>query len=537
MNEPRPAVTTAPFDGEAISRADREFLKSLGDHPLARHLLYSVPPPPRPNYEGCTTIADRQAAQETCFPAALDWLLVNYAYYADAFIGKGGIISLVDGKIGTIASLRGFMQPYVIVEEGPKGGLKKISVVDAWMSHPLRAHIDAVQTRPDRPRPTFEEDGLTVYNRYWPPAHPKSGGEIATFKTFFARLFPAQAEREWLWNYFAHKARKPWVPMVGVVMVAEDFGSGRGTLFEILGLLFGKDYVVPAAFDELTGKSAAARFNDRMANALFVVVNEAVAEDGHQQAQPRIAYDALRNVIEPSPTARRRFEAKGQHAYAQTSAASTLLATNHRDVIKLPPDDRRVSVLTCGPKMTATERTEIRAWMAVPENVGALYRALLATPAVPLDVFDPYGDPPPFAGRLEMIGMARSRIEDAYEAAMDALKGLSLFTTTQAKRLISYFGDYASGDWSDRALHAIAKNAYRLFDGRIRYRKRREIVYARTEAERRRWCPADKAMIVAALDRTEERIVRVINAGDNDLGDIAARLKAGGHKSLEDDED
>jgi len=64
MRELCPAVTTATFDGEAISQADREFLKSLGDHPLARHPLYSVPPPPRPNYEGCTTITDRQAAQE-----------------------------------------------------------------------------------------------------------------------------------------------------------------------------------------------------------------------------------------------------------------------------------------------------------------------------------------------------------------------------------------------------------------------------------------------------------------------------------------
>ena len=113
------------FDGDAISRADREFLASLGDHPLMRHPLYSVPPPPRPNYDGCITIAERQTAQEMCFPAALDWMLVNYAYYAGAFMGKGGIISLVDGKMGTIASLRGFMQPYVIVEEGPRGGLKK----------------------------------------------------------------------------------------------------------------------------------------------------------------------------------------------------------------------------------------------------------------------------------------------------------------------------------------------------------------------------------------------------------------------------
>jgi hypothetical protein len=200
-----------------------------------------------------------------------------------------------------------------------------------------------------------------------------------------------------------------------------------------------------------------------------------------------------------------------------------------RDVVKLPPKDRRFSVLTCGDPMTAAQRAEIRAWMAVPENIGALYRALLETPAVPLDVFDPFGVPPPFAGRLEMIGMAKSRIEDAYEAAMEALKGFPLFTTTQAQRLIGYFGSYTtSGEWANHAMHTIIKNAYRLrgaheTGGRIRYRKRREIVYASTVAERWRWLPADKAMIVVQLDRTEERVVAIMN--DSSQSDLEELLK------------
>jgi hypothetical protein len=273
MNEhSAPKAGTNAFDGAAISRADRDFLASLSDHPLVRHPLYSVPPPPRPNYEGCTTVDERAGAQAACSPAALDWMLVNYAYYTDAFMGKGGIISLVDGKIGTVASLRGFMQPYTTVEEGPRGGLKKTSVVDVWMMHPQRAQIEAVQTRSDRPRPTFTEDGVPVYNRYWPPAHPTGGGEIATVKTFFARFVPDEAERTWFWNWLAHKARKPWVPMVAIIMVAEEFGSGRGTLFEILELGFGADYAVPCEFGELTGRSPGARFNDRLATALFVFV-------------------------------------------------------------------------------------------------------------------------------------------------------------------------------------------------------------------------------------------------------------------------
>jgi hypothetical protein len=513
------------FDGEAVSRADREFLDSLNNHPLMQHPLYSVPPPPRPDYAGCTTTAERTARQRACFPAALDWMLVNYAYYADAFMGKGGIISLVDGKIGTITGLRGFMQPYVIVEEGPKGGLHKTSVVDAWMSHPLRAHIDGVQTRSDRPRPTFEEQGITVYNRYWPPVHPASGGEIETFKTFFERLVSDSTEREWFWNYLAHKARRPWVPMVAVVMVAEEHGSGRGTLFNILELLFGEDYVVPCTFGELTGAAAGARFNDRLANALIATVGEAADEDGHQQARRRLDYEALKNAIEPSPTARHRFEAKGQHAYAQRSARTTLVATNHRDVIKLPAADRRISVITCGRKMTPSERTEIRAWMAVPENIGALRRALLMRPAAPLDVFDPYGDPPPFAGRREMIGMGETRLQDAFWTATDALKGCPLFTMTQMQRLIAYFGDFKTGDWSDKARHAVAKNAYRLRErsesnNRIRYRKRQEIVYACTNADQRRWREADIGLIIRQLDIAEDRVTQVINAERDVLAEL-----------------
>jgi hypothetical protein len=518
-------MSTDRFDGEAISRADRELLIRLGDHPLLRNPLYSTPRPPLPDYATLATDAAVEAAQRACFAAALDWLLVNYAFCKSAFMGKGGIISLIDGEMGSLTSLRGFMQPYALMCEGPRGGTRIVSVVDDWMRHPLRVHIDKIQTRSDRPRPIFNEDGVNIYNRYWPPAHPASGGEIKTFEAFFARLIPNDTEREWMWNYLAHKARRPWVPMIAVIMVAEEFGTGRGTLFDILELLFGEDYVVPCTFGELTGTAAGARFNDRLANALIATVNEAADEDGYQQARRRLDYEALKNAIEPSPTARHRFEAKGQHAYAQRSARTTMIATNHRDVVKLPPADRRFCVITCGSKMTLAERADIRAWMEVPENIGALHRALLMRPAVPLDVFDPYDDPPPFAGRLEMIGMGETRLEDAYRTAIDTLDGCPLFTMTQMQRLIAYFGDFRTGDWSDKARHTVAKNAYRLRErnepnNRIKYRKRQEIIYARAKADQQRWHEADTGLIIRQLDMVEEWVTQVVNAERDVLADL-----------------
>ena len=92
---------------------------------------------------------------------------------------------------------------------------------------------------------------------------------------------------------------------------------------------------------------------------------------------------------------------------------------------------------------------------------------------------------------------------------------------TQAQRLIGYFGDYKTGDWSDKARHTVAKNAYRLrergeADNRIKYRNRQEVIYARTRDEQRRWRGADTRMIVAALDRAEERVTQV-TSGERDV--------------------
>jgi hypothetical protein len=59
------------------------------------------------------------------------------------------------------------------------------------MKQPRRQHIDGIQTRFDQRRPTFEEDGLVFYNRYWPPTHPAEGGETETFKRYFAQMLEA----------------------------------------------------------------------------------------------------------------------------------------------------------------------------------------------------------------------------------------------------------------------------------------------------------------------------------------------------------
>jgi hypothetical protein len=539
------------FDGEAIARAEREFLASLADHPFKRHPLFGAPRPPQPDFGELSTdkderaeqLEDQKEARAAVFDQVAAWMVVNYAYHKGAFAGKGGIISLAQGGPPlTDRNLTGLYKPYALVTVGDRGAVHYLNPFAIWMAHPRRQEIDDIQCRSDKPRPLYTEDGATIYNSYKPPVHPSEGGDIAAFETFFARLIPDAAEREWLWNYYSYKARHPWTPMVGLIIVATEYGTGRGTLFEILALLFGKNYVVPCSFDDLTKTSGGARFNSRHADALIIVVHEAVSEDGVQQNQKRLQYEQLKLVMDPSPTQPKKVEAKWGHAGSQVPAATINIATQHVDIVKLPPLDRRVCVVTGGRRMTVPEIKWIRAWMADPANIGALHRALLMRPAVPEAVFDPFGEPPAFAGRLEMIGASETRLEDAYGTAIGALKGCTLFTLTQMLTLIADFGNYSSGssDWSDKARFMVTKHAYRLRKrdephNRVVYQGRREIVYARTAELQQKWREADDRLIAEQLNRTSKVIESILNSATGRLGEAMRKYHAG--KSAKKDKD
>src|SRR5262245_46123486 len=155
------------FDGEAISRADREFLASLGDHLLKQNPLYGTPCPPQPEFGPFDPKDNVQtAARFEFFESVVHWMLANYAYREGAFMSKGGAISLVDGEIISLTDLRGRMAPWALLHIGPRGGIKMRSPVEDWMIAQARLSVRREETRPDRPRPTFTEDRYTIFNRY-----------------------------------------------------------------------------------------------------------------------------------------------------------------------------------------------------------------------------------------------------------------------------------------------------------------------------------------------------------------------------------
>src|SRR5262245_46464747 len=136
-------------------------------HPLTRHQLYGVPCPPPPDFwyakpEQETT--ELQVKKTAFFVTVVDWMLVNYAYRE-----AGGAISLVDGKISSLADLREGMAKWELSYLGKRDALKTRSPVSQWRNSRARLSICRAEKRSDRTWPIFTEDGRTVFNHYRPP--------------------------------------------------------------------------------------------------------------------------------------------------------------------------------------------------------------------------------------------------------------------------------------------------------------------------------------------------------------------------------
>jgi hypothetical protein len=510
--------------GEKLKRAARERVAAADAKPEPEpETDEASPPQPDRQATPMDQIAIVADAGQT-HRNAVDWLLQEMAWASSAFMARGGIVPIYPGggEPVTVNALRTEMRAYDLVETGPRGGIKRISPIDAWLTLPEKVRVAGWRMRPQLPRPLFREGGHLFINTYAPPAHLTQGGELATFERFLERLIPDVVERAWFLQWLAHKVRAPWVPMVAIIMVAREYGTGRGTLGEILGKLFGETYVKPCDFAMFTGSSAAARFNTMFADALVVLVNEATEEDGHRWHVRRSAYEALKSTVDPNGSMLRRYEAKGQNAYFGPSAMSTIVATNNLDAVKLPENDRRFCVITnSNEPMTSEEREELRQWMADPTNIGALYRRLGALPADA--TFDPYW-PPRFAGKRDMIELAQTDIDQAYATARVFVP--ALFTMTQILALMEKSGEYLTSDWARRARVMIPRRTFRVrgHSSRISYRGKPEAVYAKSEAGGKRFAEASPDAVRSELDETQKVVnkkVRLMPGAGEPSGDKA----------------
>lgn len=387
-------------------------------------------------------------------------LLETYAFCPNM---KNGVVPIWANKIAegmSMASFRTMMQPWVEEEVGPRGGIRKVHPVDLWASSSRRVTVEGLRLRPDKPRPTYEEDGKLWINTYAPPQHSGTGS-VSLWLEYMESLLPDATEREWFIDWLAHKYARPWVPGPGVVMVARRFGTGRGTLGAILKQLFGGPYVRQVPFSIVSGQSYQSQYTEWLAESLLVLVNESSETGGGSTyATKRDTYERLKELIEPRAE-ERYIVMKSAPSFMGFSYASFLIATNHVDALPIPADDRRLAVLTNGEPREEAFWDRLNAWKDEPGNIAALADWLLARG---WRDYSPYVAPPMFEAKSLMVDANQSELDDRLEEVLGSLVG-ECFTIQQIVNLVGDDHDARSAfprQWEQVVKRLIQSRCYRV---------------------------------------------------------------------------
>lgn len=278
----------------------------------------------------------------------LDSLLAEFAYCA---VEQRPVLPIGGGGGMTLAAFRTLMLPYAVEVTGPRGGTRTINPVSMWECDALRVDVAGSRYRPDVADRLCVVDGEVFINTYRPPeagdAGDRAASAVEAFEALLSHLLVREDERAWFRMWVAAKAQRPWVAGCGVLMVAEEQGTGRGTLINMLSAVYGARNVKPVTSIELMGGSGQGQYNGWQADSVLVTCDEVMAGDdggGAMTWKRREAYEKLKQLVDPQ---RRAVTIRRKHieAYDTEVFASFLLATNHTNALPLAHNDRRFAVL------------------------------------------------------------------------------------------------------------------------------------------------------------------------------------------------
>ena len=348
------------------------------------------------------------------------WLIENYGYCALS----DSIIELFKPRQECQLKPLAFNRLYRgwrVEEVGPKGGKKYIYATAYWEVDEKRVDIEGIRMRPDMPFPIYEENGRKFKNTYQKPQHTL-GGDLEPFLAFMERFIPDKVEREWLFDWMAHKQARPDIPGTAIMFVADDedsinegtYGTGRGFFFRTVHRLYGEQYARAQTFSVMDGSSGQAQFTAWMHGSVLVTVDESrTSATAYRRGERSATYEILKDIVDPAPK-RHEFKVKGGQAIDGMSYCSFMVATNHGDALAIPEGDRRFTILSNGRPMLPIERSTIAAWLDQPDSIGALSGFLTSRN---LDYFDMY-QPLETGGKSRMVDKARTDVENIMRGFM-----------------------------------------------------------------------------------------------------------------------
>jgi len=427
-------------------------------------------------------------------------LLNSFAY---CMAQKNPVVPLYTDDMNTVYSMNNFRLEYAPHSEAAMGGkdgtkeLKtRINPVDLWVNSTRRINVSGLQMRPDKPRPTFEENGRLWVNIYKQPVYDAAPEGVEVFLDFMEHLVPDPDERAYTLDALAHKLRYPAVPGPGLLMVSPRQGAGRGTLFSVLRQLYGPKYARRVDPVTLTGEGNQSQYNTWMASATVVLIDELFnAGDGAVYWRRKKAYDRIKALIDPASREVEIIQKTLNNVVAQTYT-SFFMATNNPNALPLDEDDRRICVITNGGKLE--ENPDLKDRLMAHRVGGDFTDGFVAGVATvlaarSLEGFDAFAAPPMTAGKISMIHRNTTDVAEAADAVIEELPGdyvtRNAFVERVRRKISDNGGDHHSHKHLlEEARERIDRSSW-FFMGRVKINQKenKADVWARSEAHAKRW--------------------------------------------------
>lgn len=371
----------------------------------------------------------------------------------------------------TLQHFHNSLRQFYREEIGPQGGRKLVWLSELWMQHPERYNVATIGMRPDQPWPVYEEDKTKHINTYRPTLLSSAGGDAAPGFAFFERLLPKEDERTFFLRWLSYKLQHPETRGPAIVMVAHDtYGTGRGSLVNLMRSMFAPGLVNNISFDTLSGKTYQSQYNEWLADSLIVAVDEAqetVANLSRWSARNN-AYEHLKEIVDPA-NHDVHINRKGSRNFSGKTYASIIVMTNHADSLVIPWNDRRFAILTNGDTPPPEYWEVFHAWRRAPENIGALVEALKA---FDLADYSPFAPPPMTAAKIEMVEAGTSELDRAIAHVLTDLHDTLVVKEQILLKVEDYLADNNAevpDDWH-RAIERLFLRKTRRFEGSDRVR-------------------------------------------------------------------
>jgi hypothetical protein len=313
-------------------------------------------PAPAPRAEAAAAEEAAEAAEAVgeagdALEQAVEILLATHAYCASE---NRCVLPLEGGaeRAMSMTNFRGLMKPHAVTVRGPRGAAQTLNPADLWLASDRRIDVNGHRFRPDVSDVIIDEADGRYLNLFRPLPWPgltaqgvASAG--AAFEALLEHLVPDVGERDWFRMWLASKIQRPQAANCGVLLIADQQGTGRGTLFDMMRAAVGRPYYRSISSVELLGLGGQGAYTDWAAQALLVTVEEVMAgaDSGNSMGwKRREAYERIKQLVDPRQRVM-EIRRKGMQNYAADVFFSLLMATNHLDALPLDRNDRRIAVI------------------------------------------------------------------------------------------------------------------------------------------------------------------------------------------------